>query len=155
MELVILMGLQGSGKSTFYRGRLVATHVHISKDNFRNARNKERRQRSLVDAALAAGQSIVIDNTNVAAADRAPSIAQGKSAGAHIVGYYFASRLADCLERNSGREGKARVPDIAIVGTSRRLELPAHVEGFDELFYVSIGPAGEFIVTPWEADAKQ
>ncbi len=32
MDLVILIGLQASGKSTFVRTRLAETHVHVSKD---------------------------------------------------------------------------------------------------------------------------
>jgi predicted kinase len=33
MELVIFIGLQASGKSTFYHERFARTHVHVSKDN--------------------------------------------------------------------------------------------------------------------------
>ena len=36
IELVILVGLQASGKSTFFRERFAATHEHVSKDLFRN-----------------------------------------------------------------------------------------------------------------------
>ena len=38
-ELAILIGLQASGKSTFYRRHLAATHALVSKDRFRNNRN--------------------------------------------------------------------------------------------------------------------
>ena len=37
-ELVILVGLQASGKTTFYRRRLSGTHRHVSKDNFPRSR---------------------------------------------------------------------------------------------------------------------
>jgi hypothetical protein len=47
VELVILTGLQAAGKTTFYRERFAATHVHISKDAWPNARKKEARQRRL------------------------------------------------------------------------------------------------------------
>ena len=53
MELVILVGLQGSGKSTFYRERFGSTHAHVSKDNFRNNRNPSRRQLVLAGEAAA------------------------------------------------------------------------------------------------------
>ncbi len=51
MELIVLVGLQGSGKTTFYRERFAATHEHVSKDNFRNNSRPARRQRHLPDGA--------------------------------------------------------------------------------------------------------
>jgi predicted kinase len=36
MDLVILIGLQGSGKTTFYRTHFAATHEQVSKDRFRH-----------------------------------------------------------------------------------------------------------------------
>ena len=47
-ELVIFVGLQASGKSTFFREGFAATHEHVSKDLFRNNRNRNRRQEELV-----------------------------------------------------------------------------------------------------------
>ena len=42
-ELIIFVGLDASGKSSFLRKRLAATHEHVSKDLFRNNRNRNRR----------------------------------------------------------------------------------------------------------------
>jgi len=55
-ELVILVGLQASGKTSFYRSHLAATHVHVSKDLMRNNRSPARRQVQLIAEALAAGR---------------------------------------------------------------------------------------------------
>ncbi|MBI2933036.1 MAG: hypothetical protein HYY16_15435 [Planctomycetes bacterium] len=55
MELAILIGLQASGKSTFYRERFASTHVHVSKDLFPNARKPQQRQGKMIAEALAAG----------------------------------------------------------------------------------------------------
>ena len=151
MELVIFSGLQGAGKSSFYRTRCAATHVHVSKDNFPNASNPEKRQQRLVGEALRQGRSVVVDNTNVTAAARAVLIAQGQEHGATVIGYYFASRLTECLERNRQREGKARVPDVAIYATARRLQFPSYAEGFGHLYYVRVGENGNFVVEEWEA----
>ena len=38
MELVILVGLPGSGKTTFYQSRFAETHAHVSKDLLRDRR---------------------------------------------------------------------------------------------------------------------
>ena len=71
LECVILIGLPASGKSTFYRERFSSTHDVVSKDAMRHTRQPQRRQEELIDASLAAGRSVVVDNTNPRAADRA------------------------------------------------------------------------------------
>lgn len=151
MELVVFIGLQGAGKSSFYRTRFAATHVHVSKDRLRNNRNPERRQRQLIAEALEEARSVVVDNTNATAEVRRPLIDLGRAAGARVVGYYFESRLEDCLKRNAQRQGKARVPDVALYVTAKKLEQPTHAEGFDELFHVRLTEGGDFVVSAWEA----
>jgi hypothetical protein len=46
--------------------------------------------------------------------------------------------VRECLARNARREGKARVPDVAIYATAKRLVPPTRVEGFDELMCVRL-----------------
>jgi predicted kinase len=70
-ELVMLIGLQGAGKTTFAGQRFAETHVLISKDRLRNNRRPERRQQRLIVEALAAGRSVVVDDTNPSIAERA------------------------------------------------------------------------------------
>ena len=138
VELVIFVGLQASGKSAFFRERFAATHEHVSKDLFRNNKNRNRRQAQLIELALAAGSSVVVDNTNPTVKDRRPLIQIGCRFGAKIVGYCFESTARQCVERNRRRAGKAQVPDVAIYATAKRLERPSYSEGFDELFRVRL-----------------
>lgn len=145
MELVILVGLQGSGKSSFFHSRLAATHVHVSKDSIR-ARHKGLRQRELIEAALRAGRSVVADNTHPRVEDRLALVEIGRALGARIVGYYFDSPLAECLARNRSREGRGRVPDVALYVTSRKLQEPTWEEGYDKLHVVHPTPDGSFEV---------
>jgi predicted kinase len=133
LELVLFIGLQATGKSSFYRNHFSAGHDLVSKDRFPNNRNPARRQRQLIEEALGAGRSIVVDNTNPTEEDRAELIALAHSFGVAAVGYYFESRLADCLERNRLREGKSRVPDVALYATRKRLHRPSFTESFDRL----------------------
>lgn len=151
-ELALFIGLQAAGKSSFYRAHFVGTHVLVSKDRFPNNRNPARRQRQLVEAALDAGRSVVVDNTNPTADDRAGLIALAHSFGATVLGYYFESRLADCLERNGKREGKARIPDLALYVTRKRLCLPTLAEGFDQLHIVRLLGEGRFDILEWNEE---
>jgi predicted kinase len=79
MEIVLLVGLQGSGKSTFYRTHYTATHVLVSKDRLRNNRRPQRRQMQLIEQALKEGSSVVVDNTNVTVELRALIIQLARS----------------------------------------------------------------------------
>jgi signal recognition particle GTPase len=59
MDLVILIGLQGAGKTTFYHTHFATTHEHVSKDRLRHNKKPSRRQAQLIDDALRAGRSVV------------------------------------------------------------------------------------------------
>jgi len=151
IAVAILVGLQGSGKSTFARAEL-SMHAHVSKDSFPSARNKTKRQARELEEALARGVNVVVDNTNPTREERAGIIALARAAGAQIDGYYFESRLEVCKARNEQREGRARVPDVALYATAKKLERPAHAEGFDTLHYVRPREGGGFDILAWKDD---
>ena len=133
LELIIFIGLPGSGKSTYYRAHFAATHAHVSKDLMPNARRRDDRQEREIAAALAEGKSVVVDNTNPTADVRAPLIALGRRHGARIVAVYFETDVKTAIMRNRQREGRARVPDVAIFATRKKLVPPTLEEGFDEV----------------------
>lgn len=97
---------------------------------------REARQLQEIEAALAAGKSVVVDNTNPTPAVRAPLIALGKRLGARVVAYSFETPVRTAIARNEGREGKARVPKVAIFTTAKRLVAPSVAEGFDEIHVI-------------------
>jgi len=166
MELVVLIGLPGSGKSSFQRDRYAGTHVHVSKDLLGKAQRKEERalpatggarmrgatkdekQMRLVETALRTGRSVVVDNTNPRRADRAPLIEIARRLGASTTGILLVAPVAECLRRNAAREGKARVPAVAIYVVARKLEPPSREEGFDEVFEARRSEDGSWSVTP-------
>ena len=133
----MLIGLQGSGKSTYYRGHFSGTHIHISKDLMTNVRNRDTRQEQLIEAAFADGKSVVIDNTNPTPTVRAPVIALARKHHARVVGYFFEVPVKVAVARNRQREGKARVPDVAIFATAKKMIPPKFEEGFDEIHVVA------------------
>ena len=138
MELVVFVGLQASGKSTFFHERFARTHQHVSKDLLPHNRNKNRKQEHLLRAALSAGRSVVVDNTSPTPEDRRPLVRLGHEYGAKVLGYFFDASVSECLRRNEMREGKARVPDVAIYATAKKLVAPSIEEGFDELLCVRL-----------------
>jgi predicted kinase len=150
MEIVIFIGLQASGKTTFFQTYFANTHILVSKDRFRNNKNRDRRQQQLIEAALSSGQSIIVDNTNPTLADRASLIQLGQAHRAQIVGYFFKTNIQVAWERNQQRTGKARVPDIGLYATAKKLVRPSYGEGFHQLFEVEISTGNLFEVRPFQ-----
>lgn len=142
-EAVIFVGVQGSGKSTFYRERFFDTHVRINLDMLRT-RLKEQ---LLLTACLAGKQSFVIDNTNSLPGDRARYIGPARQAGFRVVAYFFETALRDAIRRNNERPRKQRVPVPAIAATLRKLQAPTMEEGYDAIYEVTISPEGAFVVS--------
>lgn len=154
MEIIIFIGLQGSGKSTFYQSHFATTHAYVSKDLLRNNSRPARRQLQLVEEALQAGRSVVIDNTNPTVEDRNELIHLAHHYGAEVIGYYFEVQVKKSLERNQQREGRVRVPNIAIFATAKKLVRPTYVEGFDKLFIVQTGDNFTFEISDWQEGEK-
>ena len=145
MNGIIFMGLQASGKSTFFKHRFSDSHVRINLDML-NTRTKER---ALFNACVSAKIPCVIDNTNPRRADRSRYLETFVKHKFSVYGFYFSSSISECLKRNSSRTQRNRIPDIAIRSTRNSFELPNSSEGFDKLFYVSLED-DEFIVEEWK-----
>jgi predicted kinase len=128
-----MVGLQGCGKSTWVAAHLAATHTVVSKDHWPNARRREARQQRVVAELLAEGRSVVVDNTNPSAEERAPLVAAARAAGVSVRGVWLDTPLPTCLERNDARQGRARVPLVGVLATRARLVPPAVQEGFDRV----------------------
>ena len=143
MEAVILVGIQGSGKTTFYRERFFDTHVRLSLDLLKT----RARLRALMKTCIATGQPFVIDNTNVLAAERREYIDAAKAAGFHVIGYFFQPELRRAIKWNSLRAGKRAIPVAGLIGTMKRLEKPTPEVGFDELREVTVDAENRFVVS--------
>jgi predicted kinase len=150
VEAVIFVGLQGAGKTTFYRERYFATHLRLSLDMLKT-RHRERR---LLQACIETRLRFVVDNTNPTRAERQGYIRAAKEARFRVVGYYFPSRVEDCQRRNEQRPAEQQVPLRGILGTAGRMEVPSPEEGFDELYYVRIDEASAFVVEGWQDELR-
>ena len=145
MEAIIFIGIQGVGKSTFFKTRFFHSHVRINLDMLKT----RYRETLLLRACIEGKQSFVIDNTNVLAAERAIYIEAAKQAGFVVKGFYFRSSLNEALAVNKVRPELERIPDRGILGTHKKLQLPQQSEGFDHLFYVTRAEDGGFMVKEW------
>jgi predicted kinase len=142
MEAVIFVGIQGSGKTSFYRDRFFESHVRISLDMLRS----RQREQLLLAACLQGKQSFVIDNTNPLPGDRSRYIGPARASGSRVVAYFFETTLQDAIRRNNHRAGKHRIPVPGIAGTFRKLQAPKFEEGYDEIYTVRISPENGFVV---------
>jgi predicted kinase len=142
MECVLLIGIQGSGKSTFFKEHFFNTHVRINLDMLKT----RHREDIYLAASFKAKQKFVVDNTNPSREDRKKYIQFSKMFQYKTIGYSMEPDLENCLLRNQGRQGKEQVPIVAIKRTLKKLEEPRFDEGFDELYQVKI-INGQFIVT--------
>jgi len=142
MEAVILVGIQGSGKSTFYKERFSGTHARINLDELKTRAHEH----EVFAECLREKRSFVVDNTNTKAADRARYIAPARAAGYRVFGYFLESSLKDAIRRNGQRSGKAKVPVPAIAAALRKLEPMRSQEGFDRIFNVKSLDGGKFEV---------
>ena len=140
---IIFIGIQASGKTTFYHRMLSGSnYTHISLDDL-HTRNRESQE---LARCLVSGCSFIIDNTNPTISDRAVYIQKAKEYGYHIIGMFFQSKVKDCVLRNEERGCK--VPPKAIACTSNKLQMPSKSEGFDELYFVRI-TNNNFEITSW------
>ena len=142
MVAVIFIGIQGSGKSSFFRERFFDTHVRINLDMLRTRHREE----LLLAACLAAGQSFVIDNTNPLLSDRARYVERARAAGFRTVAYFFESSLREAMARNNMRTGKQKVPAPAVTAAFKKIVRPSLDEGFDEIYTVKVVADGGFVV---------
>jgi predicted kinase len=148
MQAVIFVGIQGSGKSTFYQQRFSNTHLLISLDPA-GTRPCERR---LLEHAIAQRRDFVIDNTNPTPAARRAYTQPALAAGYEAICYYFPPDLPNAIRRNEARTGKSRIPKVGLYTTAKRLVPPSPSEGFHHIYSATLQPSStppeeNFIIT--------
>jgi predicted kinase len=147
--LIVLVGISGSGKSS-WAARHFAAHEVLSSDAFREmvsgdatdqaaSRDAFRLLHIAVRARLRRGLPTVVDATNLTARARRSLLALAGEAGRPAVAVVFDVPLERAIAQNAARPGR-RVPDAIIEEHYRQLvaaraALP--IEGFERVVTVT------------------
>lgn len=145
-ELIILMGLPGAGKSSFYRKNFSAYKL-VSKDQMKSKKHKSLIQKKQIKQYLKEGHSVVVDNTNVTRLLRKELVDIAHSFEARVILYYFPLSVNESLKLNEGIN-RVIVPKVAIYTFKSQLEHPEFHEGFDEQYQVKMISPEEFEISP-------
>jgi bifunctional polynucleotide phosphatase/kinase len=124
-EMVVCVGMPGSGKSSYYNN--LKDHLHIEQDKIGN-RAKVLKE---IDRALLTGKSIYIDSTNPVQESRCEYYEKAKKHGYNIKVLYF---LINGTGFNKLREKP--VPDIVYHIYFKKLEPPTIDNTPGELIYI-------------------
>ena len=133
-EAIIFIGLQGSGKTTYFKDQFAATHAHVSRDIQETAQ----REMASIRQCLLTGHSFVVDDTNATRAVRAPYIREAKASGFRVLCYFFDTPVRTAIGRNNHRKDKKPIPVPAMLRTAKHLERPSLEEGFDEIRNITV-----------------
>ena len=132
---MVLVGLPGSGKSTYVQGRPALSSDEIRRLISDDSDNQKihalvfKVLRALLKVRLELKRPLTyIDATNLSVKERRPYIKIAQLHGCDIEAIFFDVPVKECQRRN--RKRVRVVPDRVIEGMSKRLAAPSIDEGF-------------------------
>lgn len=145
----MMVGVPGSGKSTWLSQQDLSNAVVLSTDNyiehFANLNNTTyteifkkvigeatRLMQEDLRKAIAEQKDIYWDQTNLTAKTRAGKLAQIPSTWHKVAVYFPTPPDAELKRRLASRPGKT-IPANVVLGMKSQLEMPSESEGFDQV----------------------
>lgn len=133
IELYVMCGVPGSGKSTF--SRKLAEEKGLERFSFDEMKcfRLEEFMRPAIKA-IQEGKNVILDTTNLRVNVRKKVLQYMEEIPCRKVVVYMDTSLEQCLYRNAHRE--TRLQDCIIESIYRSLQKPTLEEGWDEIIYV-------------------
>lgn len=150
-DLYLMVGIPGSGKSTFIKEHMNKNFVRVSRDEIRfsllsendNYFSKEFEVLKIfyktINKNLAEGKTVVVDQTSLNPEARRKLLNQIKENYNKLFAIYMDTPLETCIKRNNKREGRECVPVYAIKNMYKKLKPPSLNEGFYRIYTYSNG----------------
>lgn len=129
-ELIIMVGYQGSGKSTFAEKHFGGKYEILQGDVLKTEAKISKHLR----AQLSSGNSVVLDATNPSIKKRAVFIKIAKEHDATVRVIHVATTIEEALGRNAERDKP--VPKIAFYLFRKNFEEPTRAEGIEEIITI-------------------
>ena len=171
LQLIMLVGIPASGKSTYCQKFAQQGYVVLSSDAIRLEIKEQLDSGKIVMPSntnlnsmvfdnvflkakelLSSGKSVVVDATNLGRKRRMNFIKHLYKVQFRKICYLFITSPEVCLERNSKRAGYARVPDESMYNMFCSFQCPNYWDGFDEIVPI-IGDVPPHLNT-WRAHAS-
>lgn len=139
MKLYILIGLPGSGKSTYAKRHTECTVINpdrIRKELYGSEECQEDGRRVFGIAfyrlrkAISENKDVIFDATNITRWSRK----QFFKFNAEVIAVFFNTDKEECKKRNAARS--RIVPEQVIDNMASRLEIPLLEEGFSEIIII-------------------
>lgn len=162
-ELIMLVGIPACGKSTLAAQYEKNGYTVLSSDKIRNElaqgedygkmTSKEYRELNVrvfeaikkkASTLIKQKRSVVVDSTAISRKKRIGFLRYIGNASYQKTCVLVITPVEVCMERNSKRQGNARVPHEAIDKMLRSFECPAYVEGWDKIETVAYNGAYSF-----------
>lgn len=142
-NLYIVVGLPGSGKSTYLHNK-INDGIIVSRDDIRvslinetsgyfdNEKEVFNRFVKEIQVGLDSSNNVNVfaDATNINEKSRNKLLNRLKLKGVKIHTLFIYAPLEVCIERNNKREGVKRLPEIVIKNFNDKLEIPSHNEKY-------------------------
>lgn len=140
-EIVVMVGVQGSGKSSFSKNYLVSKgYEQISNDKYRSFNKCTQ----VMEKAIAARKSVVVDNTNPDEDSRQQFIHIAKKHGLPIRCFVMKTSLDHAQHNLKFRyysdESIPPIPDMAFNIYKKKFKMPELSEGFDDVIEIEFIP---------------